>query len=159
MKALVFLAIANGLVADYSLIHGLRCAVSMARGSVIFSKPLAWAIFTGDQCLQVCLPYSTFFDICKKQIQMQNKHFQDFDWNHLDFIRLVSLLASLLSFVSLLISVLIFNVVLSEGELVWLKGHYQVSIPIIAYSVFTKRVNFFSSSAVCIMNKAHHKFQ
>ncbi|KAK7245970.1 hypothetical protein RIF29_40825 [Crotalaria pallida] len=51
MKALVFLVIANGLAAGYSLIHGLRCAVSMSRGSVIFSKPLAWAIFSGDQVM------------------------------------------------------------------------------------------------------------
>jgi hypothetical protein len=44
-----FLVVANGLVAGYSLIQGLRCAVSMIRGSVLFNKPLAWAIFSGDQ--------------------------------------------------------------------------------------------------------------
>ncbi|RVW87116.1 CASP-like protein 2B1 [Vitis vinifera] len=49
MKALVFLVIANGIAAAYSLIQGLRCVVSMVRGSVLFSKPLAWAIFSGDQ--------------------------------------------------------------------------------------------------------------
>ncbi|CAL0301093.1 unnamed protein product [Lupinus luteus] len=51
MKALVFLVIANGLVACYSLIQGLCCVVSMVRGSVLFSKTLAWAIFSGDQAM------------------------------------------------------------------------------------------------------------
>ncbi|WJZ96064.1 hypothetical protein VitviT2T_014787 [Vitis vinifera] len=51
MKALVFLVIANGIAAAYSLIQGLRCVVSMVRGSVLFSKPLAWAIFSGDQVI------------------------------------------------------------------------------------------------------------
>ncbi|XP_059624810.1 CASP-like protein 2B1 [Cornus florida] len=51
MKALVFLVIANGLAAAYSLVQGLRCVVSMVRGSVLFNKPLAWAIFSGDQLM------------------------------------------------------------------------------------------------------------
>ncbi|KAE9594754.1 hypothetical protein Lal_00013292 [Lupinus albus] len=51
MKALVFLVIANGLASGYSLIQGLRCVVSMVKGSVLFSKPLAWAIFSGDQVM------------------------------------------------------------------------------------------------------------
>ncbi|KAF5187800.1 Casp-like protein [Thalictrum thalictroides] len=51
MKALMFLVIANGIVAAYSLIHGFRCVVSLIRGSVLFSKPLAWAIFSGDQVM------------------------------------------------------------------------------------------------------------
>ncbi|KAL5097522.1 hypothetical protein RYX36_001849 [Vicia faba] len=51
MKALVFLVVANGLAAGYSLIQGLRCAVSMIKGSVLFKKPLAWAIFSGDQVM------------------------------------------------------------------------------------------------------------
>ncbi|CAA0818000.1 CASP-like protein 2B2 [Striga hermonthica] len=51
MKALVFLVIANGLAAGYSLIQVLRCAVSMVKGSVLFNKPLAWAIFSGDQVM------------------------------------------------------------------------------------------------------------
>ncbi|KAL6332718.1 hypothetical protein AAG906_010058 [Vitis piasezkii] len=51
MKALVFLVIANGIAAAYSLVQGLRCVVSMVRGSVLFSKPLAWAIFSGDQVI------------------------------------------------------------------------------------------------------------
>ncbi|CAK8531282.1 unnamed protein product [Lathyrus sativus] len=51
MKALVFLVVANGLAAGYSLIQGLRCVVSMIKGSVLFNKPLAWAIFSGDQVM------------------------------------------------------------------------------------------------------------
>ncbi|KAJ0980122.1 hypothetical protein J5N97_008377 [Dioscorea zingiberensis] len=56
MKSLVFLVIANGIAAGYSLIQVLRCVVSAVRGSVLFSKPLAWAIFSCDQVLAyVCL--------------------------------------------------------------------------------------------------------
>ncbi|KAL8099965.1 CASP-like protein 2B2 [Apium graveolens] len=56
MKALVFLVIANGIAAAYSMVHVLRCIVSMVRGTVIFSKPLAWAIFSGDQIMTyLCL--------------------------------------------------------------------------------------------------------
>ncbi|XP_009627397.1 CASP-like protein 2B1 [Nicotiana tabacum] len=51
MKALVFLVIANGLAAAYSLVQVLRCILSMIRGSVLFNKPLAWAIFSGDQLM------------------------------------------------------------------------------------------------------------
>ncbi|CAL0309126.1 unnamed protein product [Lupinus luteus] len=51
MKALVFLVIANGVASGYSLIQGLLCVVSMVRGSVLFNKPLAWAIFSGDQVM------------------------------------------------------------------------------------------------------------
>ncbi|KAG4945995.1 hypothetical protein AAZX31_15G111500 [Glycine max] len=51
MKSLVFLVVANGLAAGYSLIQGLRCILSMIRGRVLFSKPLAWAIFSGDQVM------------------------------------------------------------------------------------------------------------
>ncbi|KAL3820825.1 hypothetical protein ACJIZ3_006730 [Penstemon smallii] len=51
MKALVFVVIANGLAAAYSLVQVLRCVLSMIRGSVLFNKPLAWAIFSGDQIM------------------------------------------------------------------------------------------------------------
>ncbi|XP_058196852.1 CASP-like protein 2B1 [Rhododendron vialii] len=51
MKALIFLVVASGLAAAYSLVQGLRCVVSMVRGSVLFNKPLAWAIFSGDQLM------------------------------------------------------------------------------------------------------------
>ncbi|KAL2473538.1 CASP-like protein 2B2 [Forsythia ovata] len=51
MKALVFLVIANGLAAAYSVVQVLRCVLSMIRGSVLFNKPLAWVIFSGDQIM------------------------------------------------------------------------------------------------------------
>ncbi|PQP96252.1 CASP-like protein 2B1 [Prunus yedoensis var. nudiflora] len=51
MKALVFLVITNGIVAAYSLVQVLRCVVSMVRGNVLFSKPVAWIIFSGDQVM------------------------------------------------------------------------------------------------------------
>ena len=46
-----FLVVANGLAAAYSLVQALRCVVSMVRGSVLFSKPLAWVIFSSNQVL------------------------------------------------------------------------------------------------------------
>ncbi|XP_047957229.1 CASP-like protein 2B1 [Salvia hispanica] len=51
MKALVFLVVADGIAAAYSFFQLVRCGVSMVRGSVLFNKPLAWAIFSGDQIL------------------------------------------------------------------------------------------------------------
>ncbi|KAL1334509.1 hypothetical protein HN51_063429 [Arachis hypogaea] len=51
MKALVFLVVANALAAGYSLIQGLCCVLSIIRGSVLFSKPLAWIIFSADQVM------------------------------------------------------------------------------------------------------------
>lgn len=51
MKALVFLVISNGIAAGYSLIQGVRCVVSMIKGSVLFDKALAWAIFSCDQVM------------------------------------------------------------------------------------------------------------
>ncbi|XP_071725155.1 CASP-like protein 2B1 [Rutidosis leptorrhynchoides] len=51
MKALVFLVIANGIAAAYSLVQVVRCVVGMIRGNVLFNKPLAWAIFSGDQVM------------------------------------------------------------------------------------------------------------
>ncbi|CAO2842418.1 unnamed protein product [Amaranthus hypochondriacus] len=51
MKALVFLVIANGIAAAYSLMQAVRCVVGMIKGSVLFSKPLAWAIFSVDQVM------------------------------------------------------------------------------------------------------------
>ncbi|ESQ55802.1 hypothetical protein EUTSA_v10026264mg [Eutrema salsugineum] len=51
MKALVFLVVANGIAAVYSLLHSVRCLVGSMKGSVLFSKPLAWAIFSGDQAM------------------------------------------------------------------------------------------------------------
>ncbi|KAH6775903.1 hypothetical protein C2S52_013464, partial [Perilla frutescens var. hirtella] len=49
MKALVFMVVANGLAAAYSLAQMIRCVWSLMRGSLLFNKPLAWAIFSGDQ--------------------------------------------------------------------------------------------------------------
>ncbi|GKV52393.1 hypothetical protein SLEP1_g58978 [Rubroshorea leprosula] len=49
MKALVFLVLANGIAAAYSLVQVVRCVVGLVRGNVLFSRPLAWAIFSGDQ--------------------------------------------------------------------------------------------------------------
>ncbi|KAF4368779.1 hypothetical protein CsatB_012578 [Cannabis sativa] len=51
MKALVFVVIVNAIVSAYSLIQALRCVVSMVKGNVLFSKPLAWVIFSGDQVM------------------------------------------------------------------------------------------------------------
>ncbi|KAJ9180827.1 hypothetical protein P3X46_009029 [Hevea brasiliensis] len=49
MKALVFLVITNAIAAAYSFLQGARCLVGMIGGSVLFSRLLAWAIFSGDQ--------------------------------------------------------------------------------------------------------------
>ncbi|XP_039060052.1 CASP-like protein 2B1 [Hibiscus syriacus] len=51
MKALVFLVVANGIAAAYSLLQAVCCVVGMVRGSVLFNKPLALVIFSGDQTL------------------------------------------------------------------------------------------------------------
>ncbi|CAH8325955.1 unnamed protein product [Eruca vesicaria subsp. sativa] len=51
MKALVFLVVANGIAAAYSLLQSVRCVVGSMKGSVLFNKPLAWAIFSGDQAM------------------------------------------------------------------------------------------------------------
>lgn len=51
MKALVFVVIANGIAAAYSLAQVLRCIVSMMKGDPLFTKPLAWLIFSGDQLM------------------------------------------------------------------------------------------------------------
>ncbi|KAL8137269.1 hypothetical protein V2J09_003270 [Rumex salicifolius] len=49
MKSFVFLVVVNGILASYSLLQVVRCALSMSKGIVIFSKPLACAIFSVDQ--------------------------------------------------------------------------------------------------------------
>ncbi|KAK1420030.1 hypothetical protein QVD17_21314 [Tagetes erecta] len=48
MKSLVFLVLANGIAATYSVVQLLRCLV---RGSVVQNKPLAWLIFSADQVI------------------------------------------------------------------------------------------------------------
>ncbi|XP_047317690.1 CASP-like protein 2B1 [Impatiens glandulifera] len=51
MKSLIFLVVANGIVAAYSFVQGVRCIVTMLRGNMLLSKPLAWAIFSCDQVI------------------------------------------------------------------------------------------------------------
>ena len=60
-----FLVIANGIAAGYSLIQGLRCAVSMIKGSVLFDKALALVIFS---CDQVC---GKFFGVEPLHLSLQ----------------------------------------------------------------------------------------
>ncbi|KAD7117986.1 hypothetical protein R6Q59_004993 [Mikania micrantha] len=55
MKALVILVVVNGIAAAYSLVQTFRCLVSIVRGSVLFNKPLAWLIFSGDQVMAYVL--------------------------------------------------------------------------------------------------------
>ncbi|KAL7212384.1 hypothetical protein ACSBR2_015132 [Camellia fascicularis] len=64
MKALVFVVVANGLAAGYSLVQGLRCVVSIVRGTLLFNKPLAWAIFSADQKVDTTSPIASLFIIC-----------------------------------------------------------------------------------------------
>ncbi|PWZ54737.1 CASP-like protein 2U2 [Zea mays] len=50
MQSLVFLVIANGMAACYSLLQGGRCLVSiLTGGGVLINRPMAWAIFSCDQ--------------------------------------------------------------------------------------------------------------
>lgn len=56
-----FLVAANGIAAAYSLFQVMRCVVSMVRGSVLFNKPLAWAIFSGDQVFNFALFFFALF--------------------------------------------------------------------------------------------------
>lgn len=53
--------VANGIAAAYSLVQGVRCVVGMVKGSVLFSKPLAWVIFSGDQVLDFFLIFFFYF--------------------------------------------------------------------------------------------------
>ena len=58
--------VVNGMAAAYSLVHAVRCVVGMMKGSVLFSKPLAWAIFSGDQVYSVLLCF-LLFGLCKRR--------------------------------------------------------------------------------------------
>ncbi|KAH0464070.1 hypothetical protein IEQ34_006856 [Dendrobium chrysotoxum] len=51
MKVLVFLVVADGVAAGYSLFQGIYCVVRMMKGSVVSSKGLAWVIFACDQTI------------------------------------------------------------------------------------------------------------
>ncbi|KAF8082954.1 hypothetical protein N665_0799s0012 [Sinapis alba] len=53
MKSLVFLVVTNGIAAAYSSLQSVCCVAGSMRGSVLFRKPLAWAIFSGDQVKHV----------------------------------------------------------------------------------------------------------
>lgn len=53
--------VVNGIAAAYSLVQAVRCVVGMMKGNVLFSKPLAWAIFSGDQ---VSLFYPQIKSLC-----------------------------------------------------------------------------------------------
>ncbi|XP_078154284.1 CASP-like protein 2B1 [Carex rostrata] len=48
-KAMVYLVIANGLVAAYSLVQLVRCVASLLQGFMLSSRAVAWAIFVSDQ--------------------------------------------------------------------------------------------------------------
>ncbi|XP_051135768.1 CASP-like protein 2B1 [Andrographis paniculata] len=51
MKALILLVVSNGVAGAYSAVQVVRCVMSMVKGTVLFSKPLAWAIFSADQAV------------------------------------------------------------------------------------------------------------
>nr|DAD20259.1 TPA_asm: hypothetical protein HUJ06_021722 [Nelumbo nucifera] len=77
------LVVANGIAAGYSLIQGLRCGLSMIKGSVLFNKPLAWAIFSGDQVvitITTILLLSVY--ICFTLAVQQSHHPCDFYRGH-----------------------------------------------------------------------------
>ena len=53
--------VANGIAAAYSSLQSVRCVAGSMKGSVLFSKPLAWAIFSVDQVSEsslVCVSFS-----------------------------------------------------------------------------------------------------
>ncbi|KAL9665917.1 hypothetical protein QQ045_000238 [Rhodiola kirilowii] len=51
-----FLVTANGIAAAYLLLQASRCIFNMVKGQVLFSRPLAWFIFSGDQVQQPSKP-------------------------------------------------------------------------------------------------------
>ncbi|PKA58200.1 CASP-like protein [Apostasia shenzhenica] len=55
MKVLVFVVVANGVAAGYSLLQALRCVVGAMRGYVVLNKVLAWIIFSCDQVMAYVL--------------------------------------------------------------------------------------------------------
>uniref|UniRef100_A0A1J3GYW6 CASP-like protein n=1 Tax=Noccaea caerulescens TaxID=107243 RepID=A0A1J3GYW6_NOCCA len=59
MKALVLLVVVNGIAAAYSLLQAVRCVVGMMKGTVLISKPLALAIFSGDQAIAYLIVAAT----------------------------------------------------------------------------------------------------
>ncbi|OEL18283.1 CASP-like protein 2U1 [Dichanthelium oligosanthes] len=58
MKAMVFLVVASGVAAGYSLLQAARCCVAVARGTgstPLLSRALAWCVFSCDQALAYVL--------------------------------------------------------------------------------------------------------
>ncbi|KAJ3703425.1 hypothetical protein LUZ61_007130 [Rhynchospora tenuis] len=51
VKVMVFLVIANGLAAAYSLLQLVRCVTSILQGTMLHSKAVAWVIFILDQLM------------------------------------------------------------------------------------------------------------
>lgn len=45
------LVVVDGIAAAYSLLQAVRCVVGMMKGTVLINKPLALAIFSGDQVI------------------------------------------------------------------------------------------------------------
>ncbi|KAL9254884.1 CASP-like protein [Drosera capensis] len=78
MKSMVFLVVANGIAATYSLIQVLRCVVSMIRGTVLFSKSLAWVIFSGDQAVAY-LSFSSLAAVSQSSIYGKQGQ-EEFQW-------------------------------------------------------------------------------
>ncbi|GFP80482.1 CASP-like protein 2b1 [Phtheirospermum japonicum] len=86
MKALVFLVIANGIAAGYSLVQVLRCVLSMIKGTVLFNKPLAWAIFSGDQVM-------TYLTLSAVAAAVQSGLFAQFGQTELQWMKTCNLYA------------------------------------------------------------------
>lgn len=84
MKALIFLVVANGLAAAYSLVQVLRCVVSMVRGTVLFNKPLAWVIFSGDQVM-------TYLTLAAVSAAAQSAVFSKFGQTQLQWMKICTL--------------------------------------------------------------------
>ncbi|VFQ60684.1 unnamed protein product [Cuscuta campestris] len=84
MKALVFLVASDGIAAAYSLVQAGRCTLSMIRGSVLFNKPLAWAVFSGDQVM-------AYLSLAAVAAATQSALFAKFGQNELQWMKICSL--------------------------------------------------------------------
>lgn len=61
------LVVVNGIAAAYSLLQAVRCVVGMMKGTVLINKPLALAIFSGDQVIDSVFTQSNLslmFPLC-----------------------------------------------------------------------------------------------
>ncbi|XP_047337360.1 CASP-like protein 2B1 [Impatiens glandulifera] len=81
MKSLGLLVFANGFEAVYSLIQVLRCVICMVRGNIVFSKPLAWAIFSCDQVI-------TYLTISALAIATQSSMFAKFGQSEFQWMKI-----------------------------------------------------------------------